>query len=97
MQIRTSKADANRRSSSTTPATTVEALRYSLRRGLSCLDDPANRDRLRCCDDAAMKEIVLRLRSWKARKVNRLPLWSDADIAELLKVRLTLRESSRDG
>jgi hypothetical protein len=74
-----------------TPATTVEALMYVLRRGLSCLDDPANRARLRSCDDAAMKEIVARLRTWKSRNASWLPAWSDTDIAKLAKAWRMLR------
>jgi hypothetical protein len=74
-----------------TPSTTVEALMYVLRRGLSCLDDPANRARLRSCDDAAMKEIVSRLWTWKQRKVDWLPAWSDVDIGKLAKAWRTLR------
>lgn len=80
------------RITTSTPASTVEALMYVLRRGLSCLDDPANRHRLRCCDDAAMREVVGRLRSWKARNVSWLPAWSDQDIAKLAKAWRTLRE-----
>jgi hypothetical protein len=83
--------------STPTAATTVEALMYGLRRGLSCLDDPANRDRLRCCDDPTLKEIVTRLRSWKSRNVNWLRPWADEDITKLVKVRSKLRESKRDG
>lgn len=89
---RTSKESAGQRSLTSTPASTVEALMYALRRGLSCLDDPANRARLRSCDEPAMKEIVARLRSWKAKNVAWLRAWSDEDIAKLLKARLTLRK-----
>jgi hypothetical protein len=77
---------------SLTPAATVEAMLYALRRGLSCLDDPANRARLRSCDNAAMKEIVSLLRTWKERKVDWLPAWSDVDIGKLAKAWRTLRE-----
>jgi hypothetical protein len=44
-----------------TPSTTIEALMFGLRRGLSCLEDHANRDRLRRCDDAAIRQIAARL------------------------------------
>ncbi len=80
-----------------TPVSTIEALMYALRHGLSCLGDPGNRDRLRRCDDAAMKEIVARLRGWKARNVAWLPAWSNEDIAKLITVRRTLRGARRDG
>jgi hypothetical protein len=75
-----------------TPATTVEALMYALRCGLSCLEDHANRVRLLSCDSAAMKEIIARLRTWKARKVDWLPVWSDADTGKLAKAWRTLKE-----
>jgi hypothetical protein len=57
-----------------TPNTTVEALMYGLRRGLSCLDDPGNRDRLRRCDGAAMRAIVQRLidRGWPDHDIEKL-------------------------
>jgi hypothetical protein len=57
-----------------TLSTTIEALIYGFRRGLSCLDDPGNRDRLRRCDGVAMREIVQRL-------INRG--WPDHDIEKL--------------
>ena len=85
-------SEESRRSPTATPAATVEAMMFSLRSGLSCLADAGNRDRLRRCDDAAMKENVSRLRSWKAREVAWLPSWSDAEIAKLITVRRTLRE-----
>src|SRR5882672_6168548 len=96
-RVRTSKESASQRSPTATPASTIEALMYALRRGLSCLDDPANRDRLRSCDNGAMREIVSRLRSWKDRKVDWLPAWSDADIGKLAKAWRNLREARRDG
>ena len=91
-RARESKVDASRPSPALTPATTIEAMLYVLRRGLACLDDSSNRDRLRLCDDVAMKEIVSRLRSWKAQNVNWLPAWSDDHITKLAKAWRTLRE-----
>jgi hypothetical protein len=88
----TSKESASQRSPTATPASTVEALLYALRGGLACLGDPANRARLRSCDDAAMKEIIARLRTWKDRKLDWLPTWSAADISNLAKAWRTLRE-----
>jgi hypothetical protein len=60
--------------STRTPSTTVQALMYGLRRGLSCLEDPGNRDRLRRCDAPAMKEIAGRLLrcNWQIDDVERL-------------------------
>jgi hypothetical protein len=57
-----------------TATSTVEALMYGLRRGLSCLGDPGNRDRLRRCDADAMGEIARRLldRKWPKEDVVKL-------------------------
>jgi hypothetical protein len=59
-----------------TPNTTVEALMYGLRRGLSCLDDPGNRDRLRRCDADAITEIAERLTAlgWPDERIERVIL-----------------------
>jgi hypothetical protein len=67
-----------------TPKSTVEALMYALRRGLSCLSDPGNRDRLRRCDSAAIKEVAARLLSWNDRTAGRQPNWPPDDIDRLL-------------
>ncbi len=75
-----------------TPQTTIEALLFGLRRGLSCLDDPSNCDRLARCDAAAVEQIALRLRAWKAKRVAWLPAYSDHEIATLLKLWRALRE-----
>jgi hypothetical protein len=91
-RVRASRAPPRDPVVTATPASTIEALAYALRRGLSCLDDPSNRDRLGRCDNAAMKEIVSRLRSWKARNAAWLPAWSDVDIGKLAKAWRTLRD-----
>jgi hypothetical protein len=44
-----------------TPPTTIEALMFGLRRGLSCLEDPGHRDRLRRCDEDAITQVAARL------------------------------------
>jgi hypothetical protein len=73
------------RAHSRTPGSTVEALMWLLReRGLSCLDDAKNRDRLRCCDVAAMKEISARLLDLQSRSKGRLPNWTAENVAKLL-------------
>jgi hypothetical protein len=69
---------------------TIEAIMYGLRRGLSCLDDPNNKARLRDCDDAAMKEITARLRDMYRRSNGARPNWSQADIDRLIAVRKIL-------
>jgi hypothetical protein len=59
-----------------TAPSTVEALMYGLRRGLSCLGDPGNLDRLRRCDPDAMTEIAKRLLDLK---------WSEDDVVKLVE------------
>ena len=59
-----------------TPNTTVEALMFSLRRGLLCVEDPGNRDRLRRCDADALMEIAGRLTAlgWPDERIERVIL-----------------------
>jgi hypothetical protein len=66
-----------------TPGTTVESVLYALRRGLSCLDDPGNRERLRRCDAAAMREICHRLLNFSSGSAGRHPDWTGAEVAKL--------------
>jgi len=68
-----------------TPVSTIEALMYALRSGLSCLQDEGNRDRLRRCDRPAMKEIATRLLDMKRRSNGGRPDWTKEDVAKLLK------------
>jgi hypothetical protein len=77
-----------------TPWSTVEALLYGLRRGLSCLDDPSNRDRLARCDAAAMKEISARLLDMKARSKGARADWSKEDVGTLISVWRAMVERS---
>jgi hypothetical protein len=52
-----------------TPAPIVEAIIYSVReRGLKALDEPANQQRLRLCDEAALAEIDRRMAKLGAEK-----------------------------
>jgi hypothetical protein len=57
-----------------TPPTTIEALMFGLRRGLSCLGDSGNCDRLRRCDEGAIRQIATRLLAigWLEDEVARL-------------------------
>lgn len=67
------EADANRASPKAvrpchTPATTIEAIKWSVRdRGIAALKDSASRERLARCDDAARAEIDKWLTDLKAR------------------------------
>ena len=65
-----------------TPQSTVEALMYALRRGMSCLEDQGNRDRLRRCDADAMEQIAKRLPRFG---------WDDDDLRVLVDVWELLR------
>jgi hypothetical protein len=57
-----------------TATSTVEALMFGLRRGMSCLEEPGNHDRLRRCDATAMKQITARLlgRGWPEDEIAKL-------------------------
>ncbi len=64
-----------------TKKSTVDALLYALRRGLCCLSDPANRDRLRNCDAPAMNTIARSLLTGECLKSH----WSEENVATLIK------------
>jgi hypothetical protein len=70
-----------------TPASTIEALLYELRSGLSCLADEDACNRLRSCDEGAMRTIAAELLSWKDKNKPWLPVWSEDDVAKLLAVK----------
>jgi hypothetical protein len=74
-----------------TAASTIEALLYELRKGLSCLADFGARARLRSCDRAAMREIAEELLSWESKNRPWLPAWSREDVAKLLRIRRGLK------
>jgi hypothetical protein len=69
-----------------TEASTVEALLYELRGGLSCLSDLGARDRLMRCDAAAIQHIAAQLLTWKDKNKPWLPPWSKEDVANLLTI-----------
>jgi hypothetical protein len=69
-----------------TAPTTIEALLYELRDGLSCLANEGALDRLRRCDRAAMRTIAAEMESWECRGKPWLPAWSTQDVAKLLKI-----------
>jgi hypothetical protein len=77
-----------------TPSTTVEALMYGLRRGLSCLDDLGNLDRLRRCDEAAMTGIASRLIDMKAQSKGARSDWTEDAVADLLAIWRAVRGQS---
>jgi hypothetical protein len=70
-----------------TAASTVGALLYELRSGLFCLENEGALDRLRRCDEAAMRTIALELLSWRRKNKPWLPPWSEDDVAKLLAVK----------
>jgi hypothetical protein len=76
---------------SRTATSTVEALLYELPSGLSCLSDEGARNRLRSCDQAAIRTIAAELLSWKSKNKPWLPPWSEDDVAKLLAVKEGLK------
>jgi hypothetical protein len=80
------KADEYRECAVTgkTAASTIEALLYELRSGLSCLADAGARDRLLRCDEVAIRAIAAELLTWKGKSKPWLPPWSKEDVAELI-------------
>jgi hypothetical protein len=68
------------------PQVTVDALLLELRRGLSCLEEPGARDRLRRCDEAAIEQIAVELLTWKDKGKSWLPDWSKDNVETLIKV-----------
>lgn len=77
-----------------TPASTVEAMLFCVRSGLSGLQDPATLERLSRCDADVIRQIAIRLRTWKLKNVAWLPAYTDNDIATLLKTWRALREGT---
>jgi hypothetical protein len=69
-----------------TAASTIEALLFELRSGLSCLSGWGARDRLMRCDAAAIQHIAAQLLTWKDKNKPWLPPWSKDDVAELLTI-----------
>jgi len=82
----TDKLNEDAEVTSKTAASTIEALLYELRCGLSCLADEGTRNRLRCCDETAMRTIAAELLSWKDRNKPWLPPWLEEDVAKLVAV-----------
>jgi hypothetical protein len=70
-----------------TPASTVEALLYELRSGLSCLSDHGARDRLRRCGENAIRIIAAELLTRKGKNKPWLPPWSEEDVAKLFAIK----------
>jgi hypothetical protein len=69
-----------------TPQSTIDALLYGLRRGLSCLEDSAEVDRLTRCDERAIRTIAAELVTRKTKDKPWLPAWSEEDISKLIDV-----------
>jgi hypothetical protein len=82
-----------------TPQSTVDALLYVLRRGLSCLSDPANQERLSRCDEAAIRTIAAELLTWpgqtrKGEPRPWLPAWAPDDAGKLVDAWNALKGAS---
>jgi hypothetical protein len=68
-----------------TPSSTIEALIFGLcESGLSSLAIERFRDRLACCDGAAIREISARLLDLKSRSKGRLSDWTKESVAKLV-------------
>lgn len=74
-----------------TAPSTIDALLYELRSGLSCLEDDGAVGRLRCCDGYAIRTIAAELLTWKGRNEPCLPPWTEDDVAGLVDVWEALR------
>jgi hypothetical protein len=74
-----------------TPKSTIEALLFGLRRGLSCLDEAGNRARLARCDAAAMKVVAARLLNLKALSKGARDDWPKDDVEKLVALWESLR------
>lgn len=85
-----------------TSSSTIDAILYELRGGLSALNDAGCLDRLQRCDKEAMEVIVAELLMWpKSGRVRNaansdkvlpwLPRWSEENIAKLIMIRKGLQ------
>jgi len=74
-------ASAKLRKDRLTPATAVEALTYSLRRGINELTQPDTLRRLSELDKGQLKAICCRLQNFKPEIA---PPWSPEDVAALI-------------
>jgi hypothetical protein len=74
-----------------TTASTIEALLYELRSGLSCLEDDGAVSRLRRCDGDAIRTISAQLLSWEDKGKPWLPHWTEDDVAKLVAIWEALR------
>lgn len=77
---------------------TVDALLYAMRRGLSCLDNPANRRRLTDCNSRQVKAIVAELRTWPGLTADGkprpwLPAWPKGDRQKLIELWRTAHDA----
>jgi hypothetical protein len=90
--------DASRRRRGT-PRSTVDALFYSLRRGLSCLNDQACRERLAQCDEQAVRTVAAELMKWPGQTEDGkprtwLPAWKAEDVGKLVDAWNAVRGAS---
>jgi hypothetical protein len=84
-------SDMNNLDRTRTAASTIEALLFELRSGLSCLAEDGARGRLLRCDEAVMRAIAAELLTWKDRGKPWLPPWSKEDVTKLIDTWEALR------
>jgi hypothetical protein len=66
-------------------ASTLDALFYVFRRGLTALDDSDNRSRLAQCDQEEFRKLVAELRTWPAGR-HWLRAWSEDELRRLTQI-----------
>ena len=71
------------------PATTVEALVFSLRRGINELTQPSTLGRLSTLDEYQLEDVCLRVQAFQQRIA---PAWSAADVDLLISAWRKFRE-----
>jgi hypothetical protein len=71
---------------------TIDALHYALRRGFICFDDnPLNIDRLRDCDDAAIRQISAELLHMHQLSKGARPNWPPEQVTKLVAMWRSLK------
>ncbi len=68
-----------------TADSTIEAMMWALRWGLSALTDPWLKKRFEMCDRAAIEEIKSRLLDMRARSNGVRPNWPSEDVDKVMK------------
>jgi hypothetical protein len=74
---------------------TIDALHYALRSGFACFkDNPTNLDRLRGCDEAAIRQISADLLDLHNLSKGSRPNWSEDQVERLITVWRELKDGA---